>query len=239
MSEPLTSFERSARLFKQAEKLGCDTPTEAMIADAIQDAEFDTLKNYQIIAERHGQKVTRLNDGWQDLHDSIINLIPKQFRQNSNGADSCVGKIVKAYEKAMQENHEFRHGHRGSVLSYEPPWKAECETLQRLLEEQQTKAVILAEHALQACDEYQSDGWSVSLRQAANDFIPAVNRKWDSTVRDGYCYCDMCGFNYRQEIEDQHLCPDCKAAFLIVSDELPEHVAEDEPSGTWPPPYLK
>ncbi len=58
--EPLTSFERAARLFKEAEKLGCDTPTESMIADAIQDAEFDTLKNYEIIAARHGQRKTKL-----------------------------------------------------------------------------------------------------------------------------------------------------------------------------------
>jgi hypothetical protein len=60
MSEPLTSFERAARLFKQAEKLGCDTPTEAMIADAIQDAEFDTLHNSEIIAERHGGQPTEV-----------------------------------------------------------------------------------------------------------------------------------------------------------------------------------
>jgi rubredoxin len=62
---------------------------------------------------------------------------------------------------------------------------------------------------------------------------------------DRYCYCDMCGFNaklpakYLQEVADQRLCPDCKAAFLVVSNDLPEHVAEDESSGTWPPAYLK
>lgn len=55
-SEPLTSLERAARLFIAAEKLGCDTPTENMIADAIQDAEFDTLHNPEIISERHGGK---------------------------------------------------------------------------------------------------------------------------------------------------------------------------------------
>lgn len=60
MSAPLTSFERAARLFKKAEKLGCDTPTESMIADAIQDAEFDTLHNPEIIAERHGQQLAPL-----------------------------------------------------------------------------------------------------------------------------------------------------------------------------------
>ncbi len=59
MSVPLTSFERAARLFKQAEKLGCDTPTESMIADAIQDAEFDTLSYPDIIAERHGQQESK------------------------------------------------------------------------------------------------------------------------------------------------------------------------------------
>lgn len=58
ITEPLTSFERAARLFKQAEKLGCDTPTESMIADAIQDAEFDTLHNPEIISVRHGGQVT-------------------------------------------------------------------------------------------------------------------------------------------------------------------------------------
>jgi len=60
MSAPLTSFERAARLFKQAEKLGCDTPTEAMIAEAIQDAEFDALHQPEIIAERHGGQETAL-----------------------------------------------------------------------------------------------------------------------------------------------------------------------------------
>jgi hypothetical protein len=52
---PLDSFQRAERLFKDTQRLGCDTPTEAMIADAIQDAEFDTLHNYREIAKRHDQ----------------------------------------------------------------------------------------------------------------------------------------------------------------------------------------
>jgi flagellar motility protein MotE (MotC chaperone) len=52
------------------------------------------------------------SDDWQDLHDSIMSLIPQEFRQNSAGAASCVKKLVEAYDKAMQVNHEFRHGHR-------------------------------------------------------------------------------------------------------------------------------
>lgn len=63
MADPLTSFERAARLFKEAEKLGCDTPTETMIAEAIQDAEFDTLWNPEIISERHGGQLPSVGRG--------------------------------------------------------------------------------------------------------------------------------------------------------------------------------
>ena len=39
----MNSHERAARLMVEAEKLGCDTPTESMIAAAIHDAEEDAM----------------------------------------------------------------------------------------------------------------------------------------------------------------------------------------------------
>ena len=39
----MNSHERAARLMVEAEKLGCDTPTEGMIAEAIHDAVEDAL----------------------------------------------------------------------------------------------------------------------------------------------------------------------------------------------------
>lgn len=51
-TQPLTSFQRAARLFIQADKLGCDTPTEAMTADEC-IAEFVTPLRTQLAeAER-------------------------------------------------------------------------------------------------------------------------------------------------------------------------------------------
>ena len=62
--------------------------------------------------------------------------------------------------------------------------------------------------------------------------------------KDGYCYCDMCGYNaklparFRREVEDDHACPWCEKedmpSLLCVEDELPDHVIPDEPMMTWP-----
>ncbi len=53
MNPPLNAIERTDRLFKLAEKLGMDGPSEGLIADAINDAEYDTLHHYEVIAARH------------------------------------------------------------------------------------------------------------------------------------------------------------------------------------------
>lgn len=70
-----------------------------------------------------------------------------------------------------------------------------------------------------------------------------------SEPKDGYCWCDMCGFNaklpakFRAEVEDlehggSYACPWCKEAdsvgVLCVGDELDEHVIPDDPMMTWP-----
>lgn len=39
----MNAHERAEYLFKQAEKLGLDAPTESMVADAINDAQCDAL----------------------------------------------------------------------------------------------------------------------------------------------------------------------------------------------------
>jgi hypothetical protein len=49
---------------------------------------------------------------WQVLHDGVIGLIPQEYRQNSYGAVDCVRRLVRAYDKLAQENHEWRHGFR-------------------------------------------------------------------------------------------------------------------------------
>lgn len=66
-----------------------------------------------------------------------------------------------------------------------------------------------------------------------------------SEQKDGYCWCDMCGFNaklpakFRAEVEGSYDCPWCKKAgavisLLCVGDELEEHVIPDDPMMTWP-----
>jgi hypothetical protein len=52
----LTAFERAKRVFDEAEKLNMDAcrPNERMVAEAIRDAEFDTLMNPAEVAEQHG-----------------------------------------------------------------------------------------------------------------------------------------------------------------------------------------
>ncbi len=52
-SKSLRPHERAERLFKEAEKLGMDAPTEAMVAEAIFDHEGDTIWNYEIAAAHH------------------------------------------------------------------------------------------------------------------------------------------------------------------------------------------
>lgn len=62
-------------------------------------------------------------------------------------------------------------------------------------------------------------------------------------ISDGYCWCDMCGFNakvkakHRAQIEDEHHCPCCDEvgmmSVLSVADKLPNHVAPDSPMETF------
>jgi hypothetical protein len=91
----------------------------------------------------------------------------------------------------------------------------------------------------------------VTIRQEAFPFglacdgreLPVSNAAQEQE-KDGYCYCDMCGYNakvparFRLEVEDDHPCPWCKKedmpSLLCVEDELPDHVIPDEPMMTWP-----
>jgi hypothetical protein len=42
----MNAHQRAAKLMEDAVKLGCGTPTEAMIAEAIHDAECDAFNDY-------------------------------------------------------------------------------------------------------------------------------------------------------------------------------------------------
>lgn len=66
-------------------------------------------------------------------------------------------------------------------------------------------------------------------------------------LKDGYCWCGMCGFNailpakYRAEVEAQKACPWCEKfnGFSILGvcdtrEELEDEIAIDEPMMTWP-----
>lgn len=64
-------------------------------------------------------------------------------------------------------------------------------------------------------------------------------------MKTKYCWCDMCGYNAivdnpkdAAKIEGQAQCMDCADenmfSFLEIGDELPEHIAEDDPMQTYP-----
>lgn len=64
-----------------------------------------------------------------------------------------------------------------------------------------------------------------------------------SEAKDGFCWCDMCGYNAKVEasdravVDDQCPCPLCHesaGSFLSTGDELEPHVISDEPMMTWP-----
>lgn len=42
----MNAHQRARRLMEDAEKLGCDTPTEGMIAEAIHNAECDAFNDF-------------------------------------------------------------------------------------------------------------------------------------------------------------------------------------------------
>jgi len=78
MNEPLTSLKRAERLYDEARELGMDAPNEVMIAGVIQDAEFDTLHNREIISERHG--------GQPDERDEEIAQLREEIRRHRKQA---------------------------------------------------------------------------------------------------------------------------------------------------------
>lgn len=43
----MNAHERAKALMIEAEKLGCDTPTESMIAEAIHDAEYEIFQDIE------------------------------------------------------------------------------------------------------------------------------------------------------------------------------------------------
>ena len=58
--------DRAERLMAEAEKLGCDSPTEAMIAEAINDAEVDAYQDIEISLEQTGfREAAKAVDRWR------------------------------------------------------------------------------------------------------------------------------------------------------------------------------
>lgn len=99
------------------------------------------------------------------------------------------------------------------------------------------------------CGLHSSKELAEAQRSCRHDWhggIPteAVELIWPELKRGGYCWCDMCGFNaklparFRAGVADEHACPVCQeagaASLLIVADQLPPDLAQDEPMMTWP-----
>ena len=62
----MNAHERAAKLMEDAEKLGCDTPTESMIAEAINDAESDCRNEIAATLIRMGMpKAASAVDRWE------------------------------------------------------------------------------------------------------------------------------------------------------------------------------
>lgn len=72
----MNADQRAERLEEKAVELGCETPTIAMIAEAIHDAEFDT---YQDIAESLRQ------DGHAAAAESVEQWKDRQYDKNIEG----------------------------------------------------------------------------------------------------------------------------------------------------------
>ena len=69
----MNAHNRAAYLFDQAKIIGCDTPTESMVASAIHAAECDTWNDI-IFALRSGnteqQRAARAVTNWRQLQRS-------------------------------------------------------------------------------------------------------------------------------------------------------------------------
>jgi hypothetical protein len=82
-----------------------------------------------------------------------------------------------------------------------------------------------------------------SAKQCATCAMNSLE-KFLSEPPDGYCWCNMCGYNAhlegkdRAKVESDEPCPVCKeagdASLLCVGDELDESVTADDPMLIWP-----
>jgi isopentenyl diphosphate isomerase/L-lactate dehydrogenase-like FMN-dependent dehydrogenase len=52
----MNNHERAAQLMEKAERLGCETPTESMIAEAIHNAEEDAHTDIEVALRQIGMK---------------------------------------------------------------------------------------------------------------------------------------------------------------------------------------
>ena len=77
----MNAHERASATMIDAEKLGCDTPTESMIADAINDAEEDVITCAEISLKQHGfAEASALLERWRQRRDDTD--FPSENRQD-------------------------------------------------------------------------------------------------------------------------------------------------------------
>ena len=92
-----TPQDRAKWVLDKTDELGMDCPTEEMIADAIADAEFDTINFPEQIAERHGTKLIipeldAAKDQIEVLKDKVKRLV-KSLRKAQDKISSKNRKI--------------------------------------------------------------------------------------------------------------------------------------------------
>lgn len=69
----MKAHERASKLFEDAERLGCDTPTEAMVANAIHAAECDVWNDIIFTLKTGGKefaRAARAVENWRALQRS-------------------------------------------------------------------------------------------------------------------------------------------------------------------------
>lgn len=67
----MSASDRAARLFIEAGKLGCDTPTEGMVTAAIQSAEADVWEELLFALKEGGfAQAARAVENWPSLNRS-------------------------------------------------------------------------------------------------------------------------------------------------------------------------
>lgn len=93
---PLTSFQRAERLLRRMEKLGMECPPVDMIAETIQDAEFDTLNFPHLIADRHDHKSVEIVKHIRDLCGSLAERVAEDMDHNNKDHSKWYRKVKAA-----------------------------------------------------------------------------------------------------------------------------------------------